>query len=396
MKSLLFVLLVASAAAAQPAPRDVDITAPDGTVLKATYFSAQPRPSAERELGSGPAVMLMHMCVTTRKSWEPVATLLSGAGINVLTIDNRGFGQSGGPRYETATPGVQREVSQKWPADFDAAFAWLVGQAGVDKSRIGAGGASCGVDNAVQLARRHPEVRSLALLAGPTDPAGVEYLQTHAWLPIFTSAAADDEYDPHFPQMMQWLALITGNPRNTFVGFKDGRHGTEMFGPHPDLPRQIAAWFDDTLIRSPAIPGASFMPRKTPISEFWAAASQRGGAARAAQQFREARKRDPQAFLFPEFQLNLLAYTKLQSAEKADKDDAVELFKLIVEAYPASANAQDSLSDGYMALGENDLALAAEQKCLDLLAADTSPEPFKAQLRKIAEEKIAKLKARLQ
>ena len=383
MKSLLIVLLLASTASAQPAPRDIDITSPDGTSLKATYFaSGQP----------GPAVMLMHMCVTTRKSWEPVATLLSRAGMNVLTIDSRGFGQSGGPPYETATPEVQRQIGQKWPADFDAAFAWLVGQPGVDKTRIGAGGASCGVDNAVQLARRHPEVRSLALLAGPTDTAGVEYLQTHPWLPVFTSAAADDEYDPHFPEMMQWLAEITGNPRNTFVGFKDGRHGTEMFAAHPDLPRQIAAWFDDTLIKSPATPGATFTPKKTPISEFWATASQRGGAVRATQQFREARKQNPNAFLFPEYQLNLLAYTKLQSAEKADKGDAVELFKLIVEAYPTSANAQDSLSDGYLAIGQNDLALAAEQKCLELLPTDTIPEPFKVQLRKMAEEKIAKLK----
>ena len=94
MKSLLLVLLLASTAGAQPAPREVDITAPDGTRLKATYFPAEPRRSTGRDVG-GPAVMLMHMCVTTRKSWEPVATLLSGAGINVLTIDSRGFGESG-------------------------------------------------------------------------------------------------------------------------------------------------------------------------------------------------------------------------------------------------------------------------------------------------------------
>jgi len=385
MKSFVLVLLVASSAAAQPAPRDVDITSADGTLLKGTYFA-----SAK----AGPAVLLMHMCVTTRKSWEPVAALLGRAGINVLTIDSRGFGESGGPRYQNGTPDVQRDVSQKWPADFDAAFAWLLGQPGVDKNRIGAGGASCGVDNAVQLARRHPEVRSLALLAGPTDGAGVDYLQTHAWLPIFTAAAADDQYDPQFLQTMQWLAEITGNPRNRFVGFKDGRHGTEIFGPHPELPRQIAAWFEDTLITSPADPAATFAPKKTAISEFWAAANQRGGAARAAQVFHEARQRDPNAFLFPEFMLNLVAYTKLQSPEAADKDDAVELFKLIVAAYPASANAQDSLADGYAAIGKNDLALAAEQMCLDLLPADPINEQFKTQLRRIAEQKIAKLKAK--
>jgi len=190
---------------------------------------------------------------------------------------------------------------------------------------------------------------------------------------------------------MRWFAELSGNPRNRFIGFKDGRHGTEIFGPHPELPRQIVAWFVDTLVKRPADPAARFTRRTTAISEFWAAATQRGGAANAAQLFREARKRDPQAFLFPEFILNQLAYTRLQESVT---DDAVELFKLNVEAYPTSANAQDSLADGYAARGQNHLALAAEQKCLDLLPADKINDQFKAALRQAAEEKMAKLKAK--
>ena len=85
-----------------------------------------------------------------------------------------------------------------------------------------------------------------------------------------------------------------------------------------------------------------------------------------------------------------LAYTRLRAG---DNDEAVELFKLNVEAYPTSAYAQDTLADGYVAGGQNDLALAAEQKCLELLPADTINEQFKAGLRRAAEEKIAKLKA---
>ena len=198
----------------------------------------------------GPAVLLMHMCNTTRTSWESVAQQLSAAGISALTIDNRGFGESGGPRFDPGKPEVQRQLNEKWPGDFDAAFAWLVAQPGVDKSRIGAGGGSCGVNNAVKLASRHPEVRSLVLLAGGTDSAGVKYLEEHPSVPIFTAAAADDQFDSEAPQLMRWFAELSGNPRNRFVGFKDGRHGTEIFGPHPELPRQIVAWFVDTLVKS--------------------------------------------------------------------------------------------------------------------------------------------------
>ena len=383
MRVLILLLMFAlPAAAAPPARRDVDILAPDGIALKATYFAGV-RP--------GPAVLLMHMCITTRTSWEPVAQQLSAAGISALTIDNRGFGESGGPRFDPGNPEVQRQLNDKWPGDFDAAFAWLVAQPGVDKSRVGAGGGSCGVNNAVKLASRHPEVRSLVLLAGGTDSAGVKYLEANPWLPIFSAAAADDEFDSQAPQLMRWFAEVSGNARNRFVGFNDGRHGTEIFGPHPELPRQIVAWFVDTLVKSPAGPTARFTRRKTAISEFWAVASPRGAASNATRLFRDARQRDPKAFLFPESILNQLAYTRLQDG---DTDDAVELFKLNVEAYPTSSNAQDSLADGYAARGQHDLALAAEQKCLDLLPADRINDQFKAALRQAAEQKIAKLKVK--
>ena len=382
MSRLVLLLLAASAAAVPQAGRDVDIMASDGTRLKATFFAAaQP----------GPAVLLMHMCITTRASWEPVAQQLSAAGISALTIDNRGFGESGGPRFVPDEPEVQRRLNEKWPDDFDAALAWIVAQPGVDRNRIGGGGGSCGVHNVVKLASRHPEVRSLVLLAGGTDSAGLKYLTDNPWLPIFSAAAADDEFDSQAPQLMHWFAEVSGNPRNRFMGFKNGRHGTEIFGPHPELPRQIVRWFVDTLVKSPADSTARFTRRKTAISEFWTVVTKRGEAANATRLFRDARKRDSHAFLFPEYMLNQLAYTRLQDG---DIDDAVEFFKLNVEAYPTSSNAQDSLADGYAAAGQHGLALAAEQKCLDLLPADTINDQVKAALRQTAEKKMADLKAK--
>src|SRR5262245_61237009 len=188
----LLLLGAAVSAAAQPAPRDVDIAAPDGGKLRATYYAAA---------APGPAVVLLHMCNTTRVSWVPVAQQLSAAGIHALTVDNRGFGESA-EAAEKSSPQEQPAIRQKWPADFDAVFAYLVSQPGVDKTRVGAGGGSCGVNNAVRLASRHPEVRSLVLLAGPTDGAGVNYLLQNPWIPIFTAAAADDQFSSAAPQEM--------------------------------------------------------------------------------------------------------------------------------------------------------------------------------------------------
>jgi dienelactone hydrolase len=379
---VVFLLLCASFSLSQAASRkDVDILAPDGTKLRATFFAAA-KP--------GPGVLLLHMCNTTRRSWEPVAVGLSEAGINTLTIDNRGFGESGGPRFEGGSPEVLKELGEKWPGDFDAALQFLLAQPGVDKGRIAAGGGSCGVNNAIKLAERHPDVKVLVLLAGSTDIAGFNFIAHKVELPIFTAAAADDEYNPSTLQLMRWLSDLSGNPRTKFSGFKDGRHGTEIFGPHPELVQQIVGFFVDTLITSPVNSKVAVTPRKTEVSEFWVLANEPGGAVRAAQFFHDARKRDPGALVFAELPVNLLGYDRLQAG---DKEDAIALFKLNTEAYPASANAEDSLSDGYLAAGQNDLALAAEQKCMELLPGDPGNADFKAALGKAAQEKIAKLKA---
>ena len=377
---LLFFLSCACLLSAQSASRkDLDVVAPDGIKLRATFFSAG-KP--------GPAVMLLHMCNTDRKSWEPVALGLSQAGISALTIDNRGFGESGGPRYENGAPATQEQVQQKWPDDFDAAYQFLMSQPGVDKSRVAIGGGSCGVGNAIRLAERHPEVKSLVLLAGASDMSGINFISQHPQRPIFTAAAADDEYNPATIDIMQWLADISGNPRSRFVGFKNGRHGTEIFGPHPELVSQIVDFFVDTLITAPVNLQQQVVPKETLARAFWTLANEPGGAERAVAMCRQKRKQDADASICSEYPVNLLAYAKLQAGKK---EEALELFKLNAEAYPTSANAQDSLADGYMAVGRRDLALAAEKKCISLLPADPNDAEFKKQLEKAAEDKVAQL-----
>ena len=379
----LLLLIVTSPAWAQspPAPRDVAVKAPDGTALKGTYYAAA---------GPGPAVLLLHMCNTTRRSWDPLAPQLAAAGIHALSFDYRGFGESEGDRFDAMPPqDIQNIVAQKWPGDIDAAYDFLVSQPGVDKSRIGAAGGSCGVTHAVNLARRHPDVRSLVLLAGGLDPDGLTFVTNTPWLPIFAAAASDDQYDDNAPELMRWILSMSGNPRNKFSGFRDGKHGTEIFGPHPELPKQIVAWYADTLIKRPADPAAAVSVKNTPMREFWRKASSPTGVGEAVQMFFDARQRDSRAALFPEGQLNLLGYQHLQAGRT---EEAVRLFRLNTLAYPWSANTYDSLADAYLANGQNELALRMSEKALELLPKDRSNDARKNAIRESAEQKIAKLK----
>jgi dienelactone hydrolase len=382
-RTCLLVLAISTPAFAQgpPPPRDVALAAADGTKLSATYYAAAQ---------TGPAVLLLHMCNTTRKSWEPLAPQLAAAGIHALSVDYRGFGESGGDRFDALTPqDAQRTIDEKWPGDIDTAYNFLLAQPGVDKTRIGAAGGSCGVANAVRLARRHPEVRSLALLAGPLDPDGLTFITGTPWLPIFAAAASDDQYDADAPAQMRWILAMSGNPRNKFSGFRDGKHGTEIFGPHPELPKQIVAWYADTLVKNPADPKAAVSVKNTPVREFWQKASSPTGVSEAVQMFYDARQRDPRARLFPEAQLNQLGYLHLQAGRAAE---AVRLFRLNTLAYPMSANTFDSLGDAYLASGQDELALRASERALALLEKDPSSEARKNAIRDSAEQKIAKLK----
>jgi tetratricopeptide (TPR) repeat protein len=187
---------------------------------------------------------------------------------------------------------------------------------------------------------------------------------------------------------MKWFTDLTASGRNRFLGFPDGRHGTEIFGPHPELPRQIAEWCVDTLVKAPADPKAPVTAAKSAASEFWSALEAPGGTARAVELYREARRRDPQAYLFPEGLLNQAAYERMQAG---GTKDAIELCRLNTEAYPASANTYDSLADAYLADGQSELALQAATKAIEMLPADKGSEDFKELVRRSAQEKLQRL-----
>jgi dienelactone hydrolase len=376
---LVLVLAAAPAYAQAPPARDVALTAADGTALKATYYAAaQP----------GPAVLLLHMCNTTRKSWEPLAPQLAAAGIHALSLDYRGFGESGGDRADAlAPPEAQRIITEKWPGDIDKAYEFLLAQPGVTKARVGAAGGSCGVNQAVKFARRHPEVGSLALLAGGLDTDGITFLTEMPSVPIFAAAAADDQYDAGAPDTMRFILALSGNPRNKFSGFKDGKHGTEIFGPHPELAKQMVAWYVDTLITRPA--DRKVQAKDTPVRRFWRKAVTPDGVGEAVQLFYDVAQRGDRVVLFGEGELNQLGYFHLQAGRT---DQAIRLFRLNTIAYSTSANTYDSLGDAYLAGGQNELALRMSERALELLPKDRSSEERKKAIRESAEQKIAKLK----
>ncbi len=70
-----------------------------------------------------------------------------------------------------------------------------------------------------------------------------------------------------------------------------------------------------------------------------------------------------------ESQLNALGY-RLLGVKKVR--EAIEIFKLNVEAYPQSANVYDSLGEAYMMNGDKELAIRTYQRAVELNPQNTN------------------------
>jgi dienelactone hydrolase len=387
----------------RPAGRVVDLRASDGTVLKASYFAAA-KP--------GPGVLLLHQVNRTRDSWDDLAGQLAAAGINTLTLDMRGFGESGGTREDKLTAEERAQVRKRRPGDIDTALQYLASQPGVKRDGIGMGGAGgFGVDVSVDTARRHStEVKSLVLLSGETLQDGLQFLRKASQLPELFAVADDDEYPPTV-EAMELLYVTSSSPSKKFVHYSgaeeapwlwyepvdvgkvpaNGGHGTDMLKVHPEFPGIIVNWFVTTLIKTPGHAPVDTLASAAILNQI----RMPGGVAQVTQQLMEAQQKDPKAQLFPEITVSIIGQDHLRVGEAKL---ALEVFKLNLLAYPESADANDDLADGYLADGQIDLARQHAEKVLALLDSHTAPasswsdtEPRRGEIRRDAQQVLKKV-----
>lgn len=227
-------LVTATPAAA--GSKDVDLEASDGTMLKATYMSPG-KP--------GPAMLLIHQCNMDRKSWSGIASQLTDAGVHVLTMDLRGFGESGGAGIREA--GGFPPFLQTASGDVDMAFDYLSRKEGVDASRMGAGGASCGAMLTADLAARRP-VKALMLLSGPPSEAAVKNIAARSDLAVFAAAATGDTITAGVDKQLQRAVDGSKHPNSTAKIHDGPEHGLPMFAKNPDLEPALVSWLKMELV----------------------------------------------------------------------------------------------------------------------------------------------------
>jgi len=406
MKRMRIFILLATLIVARDAlgnsERVVDLKTANGTILKGTYFAAA-KP--------GPGVLLFHQSNRTRTSWDDVARQLAAAEIHTLSVDVRGHGETGG-KFDNWSGSKWKEARKEWwPGDLNAAFDFLVSQSGVNRDVIGIGGAGLlGVDNSVETARHHAaEVKSLVLISGETLRPQLQFLHEASQLPELFVVSDDDEYPPT-QQAMQLLYDIASSSSKKLIHYSaahdapwlwyepfdigkvpaKGGHGTDLFKQHLDLPGIIVDWFVTTLIKTPGHAPADSMACAATINEL-----QAGGADQVAQRLTEARQKDPNAQLFPEITAGIVGFDYMR---EGDLKSAIAVLKLVVTAYPDSADANGNLADAYLADGQKDLAKQYAGKALAILdphklpaSSWTDTDEYRAEVRRSVEKTLKKV-----
>jgi dienelactone hydrolase len=201
---------------------DVDIPTPDGVVLKGSYFSPGK---------AGPGILLIHQCNMDRHAWDTLTPDLVAAGFHVLTFDQRGYGD---------TPGKGGAADAAHAnADADAAYAYLVARPSVDKQRIAAGGASCGVTYSAGLATKHPELRALALMSGWAHDNARAYLTSTPALAVFGTAVERSGSDA--ADIRQAVAA-SRHPQSSAKIISGRGHGVAMFEEDASLKPTLVTW----------------------------------------------------------------------------------------------------------------------------------------------------------
>ena len=103
-------------------------------------------------------------------------------------------------------------------------------------------------------------------------------------------------------------------------------------------------------------------PKMSIVSMLADTITQKGIEAGIAQ-YRELKAKQSATYDFAEPELNRLGYQLLRSGKAKE---AIEIFKLNVEAYPQGFNTYDSLAEAYMTINERDLSIQNYKKSLEL------------------------------
>jgi pimeloyl-ACP methyl ester carboxylesterase len=175
-------------------------------------------------------VLLLHQYGSNRASWLPLIPALLEAGFGVLTVDQRGHGDTGG--------GEDWELAE---ADVPLWIDWLRDQPGIDPENLSVAGASIGSNLALRSMANDERIVTAIALSPGLDYFGVtteDALTTVAKRPVMLVAGQRDRESADAVRVLGSLAAGDVLVRI----YTHGAHGTGIFMLEQDLVPTIVMW----------------------------------------------------------------------------------------------------------------------------------------------------------
>jgi pimeloyl-ACP methyl ester carboxylesterase len=222
----LLILGLPSFAQADLAGEEIQLEAEDGLMLAGDFY----RPGEIAE--PLPSILLMHQNNANRSTFEPLIPYLLEAGYNVINVDLRGFGATGGARDFTLALG-----------DVQTWFNWLREQEGVDGSRIAVIGASIGSNLALMGCGRDEACVTAVALSPGENYFGIQPRRImQEGLNAFLIASHRDAES--VTAVEEFFAVGSGLlSARLYTG---SAHGTNLFIEHLEgLSAAIVAWLEE-------------------------------------------------------------------------------------------------------------------------------------------------------
>ncbi len=169
--------------------------------------------------------------------------------------------------------------------------------------------------------------------------------------------ANENDYGAVKPGKLANLVLLDANPLDNIA----------------NTTRIRAVILDGQFLDRPALDAMlanlAALANRKPIGDILFATIQKDGIRAAVDQYHQLAATQHDGYDFSENELVTLGYRLLHLKKITD---AIEIFKLSVEAYPQSYNTYDSLAEAYMHHGDRDLAIQNYRKSLDLNPANAN------------------------
>jgi pimeloyl-ACP methyl ester carboxylesterase len=201
----------------------------DGLEIWGDFYAATVEGDAK-----APAALLLHQRFGSSFEWQEFAVPLAEAGYNVLAVDMRGHGLTGGD--------VDWKLAE---TDTSALVGWLREQETVDPDRVALVGASIGANLALRECAQDDACHAVIALSPGLDYFGVDtkdIFETMKDKAVFLVSSANDGQSD---DGTKYLASIAPSSVDVLMRSyaSSNRHGTAMFS-FPDLIPLMLQWLD--------------------------------------------------------------------------------------------------------------------------------------------------------